>query len=228
MARSDLLKFLCEPASHPSDQGGARSVLAPAPGGWPGRSMSVALSPRRINLMKQPSHDPASLAKERLSSLPIERYMAGRSFISGYPKEERLKISYFQREADGTLVGTAWFGPQAEGPPGHAHGGSISGVLDEAMGIAAWITGHPVVAAQLTVNFQRMVPLGTEATFEAWVERAEGRKLFTRSRLLAAETVLAEAQGLFIVLPESRLEELAQRAAQPQPQSRPASAEATE
>lgn len=164
--------------------------------------------------------------EERFTPLPVEDFLAGRSFISGYPKEERLKITYFRREDDGTLVGTAWFGPQAEGPPGHAHGGSISGVLDEAMGIAAWIKGHPVVAAQLTVNFQQMVPLGTEAAFEAWVERAEGRKLFTRGRLLAGKTVLAEAQGLFIILPENRLEALAQRAAQPQ--SRPESAEATE
>lgn len=166
--------------------------------------------------MKQPSHIPASLAKERLSSLPVEDYLAGRSFISGYPKEERLKISYFQREGDAALVGTAWFGPEAEGPPGHAHGGSISGILDEAMGIAAWVTGHPVVAAQLTVNFRQMVPLGTEATFEAWVERAEGRKIFTRGRLLDGETVLAEAQGLFITLPEQRMEELARRADKPQ------------
>lgn len=146
--------------------------------------------------------------------LPLDEIWVGRSFISGYPKGDRLKITYYMRQEDQALVGKAWFGPEAEGPPGHAHGGSISGVLDEAMGIAAWMDGHPVVAAKLAVTFLQMVPLGTDATFEAWVERAEGRKVTTRGRLRLGEIVFAEAEGLFITLPPERLGELRDRAMQ--------------
>lgn len=107
------------------------------------------------------------------------------------------------------LAGTAWFGPETEGPPGHAHGGSISGVLDEAMGIAAWLAGHAVVAAQLTVNFLAMVPLGTVATFEARLLPVEGRKVRTHARLLREDgETFATAEGLFITLSAEKLEEL--------------------
>lgn len=83
------------------------------------------------------------------------------SFVSGDPFGNRIRVRYFKRERDGALVGKVWFGPGAEGPPGHAHGGSMAAVLDEALGAAAWMSGHPVVAAKLVTVFRRMLPLGT-------------------------------------------------------------------
>jgi acyl-coenzyme A thioesterase PaaI-like protein len=112
------------------------------------------------------------------------------SFVTGdgRPGEaapgERLRVRYFLRADDGRLVGKAWFGRGAQGPPGHAHGGAIAAVLDEAMGAAAWVAGHIAVAARLDTSFQRMLPLGTDATVEAWVEREAGRKIWTSGRLL--------------------------------------------
>ena len=77
------------------------------------------------------------------------------------------------------------------------------------MGIAAWLAGHPVVAAQLTVNFLAMVPLGTVATFEARLLPAEGRKVRTHARLLREDgETFATAEGLFITLSAEKLEEL--------------------
>ena len=55
-----------------------------------------------------------------------------------------------------TAVGVAYAGgsgPPIEGPPGHAHGGSMAAVLDEAMGAAAWMEGHLVVAVRLATSF---------------------------------------------------------------------------
>jgi len=139
---------------------------------------------------------------------PIEplRLEGGRgSFVSGDPAGDRLRVRYFRRERDGRLVGRAWFGPGAQGPPGHAHGGSIAAVLDEAMGAAAWLAGHRVVAVQLDTSFQRMLPLGTDATLEAWVERTDGRKVWTLSRLLdERREAFAEAEALFLELDPER------------------------
>jgi acyl-coenzyme A thioesterase PaaI-like protein len=136
------------------------------------------------------------------------------SFVTGDAQGNRLRVRYFLRDSDGRLVGRAWFGAGAQGPPGHAHGGSIAAVLDEAMGAAAWVAGHVAVAARLDTSFQRMLPLGTDATLEGWVEREEGRKIWTAGRLLdAAGEPFASATGLFIELPPDRFRTLLDRAA---------------
>ena len=138
---------------------------------------------------------------------------AGSSFVSGEPEGNRLRIRYFQRKHDRALVGKVWFGPGSEGPPGYAHGGSIASVLDEVMGGASWLTGHIVLAARLTTEFRQMLPLGTIATLEAWVEKVAGRKVITRGRILRSDgTLFAEGEGLFIKVSEEKLGDLADHA----------------
>jgi hypothetical protein len=59
-----------------------------------------------------------------------------------------------------------------------------------------------------------MVPIGTDATLEAWVEREEGRKIWTSGRLLdGAGEPFAAASGLFIELPAERFQPLLAQAA---------------
>lgn len=147
---------------------------------------------------------------------PLAPFMAvgsGRSYVSGEPTGDRLRVQYFRREADGALVGLARFGPGTEGPPGHAHGGSMAALLDEAMGLAAWIGGRAVVAAKIEVEFRRMLPLHVEARFATWVERVDGRKVHVRGRLHdEAGVPYAESRGLFIEIGGERFKELAANA----------------
>ncbi|MFZ2491562.1 MAG: PaaI family thioesterase [Thermoanaerobaculia bacterium] len=135
--------------------------------------------------------------------VPLDPFTATglrRSFVSGDPEGERLRVHYF-RTSDGRLVADVWFGPGTEGPPGHAHGGSIAAVLDEAMGIAAWMAGHKAVAAQLVTNFKQMIPLGTTARVETTIGGIAGRKVTIAARVRdAAGLTLAEAEGLFVTL----------------------------
>lgn len=149
---------------------------------------------------------------------PLASVGTGRSFVSGDPEGDRLRVRYFRRERDGALVGRIWFGPGAEGPPGHAHGGSMAAALDEAMGAGAWMAGHTVVAARLTTEFRRMLPLNTEVLLEAWVHEVEGRKVKTRGRLFGPDGELyAEGEALFIVLEPERFGPMIERAARGQP-----------
>ncbi len=86
-----------------------------------------------------------------------------------------------------------------QGPPGHAHGGCLAAVLDEAMGAAVWCAGHPVVAARLEVDFRKAVPLGAACTVVAWVTSVEGRKIWAQSEVRAASGAVAtQARGLYI------------------------------
>ena len=128
------------------------------------------------------------------------------SFVSGEPHGDRIRVRYYRRDSDKAVVGKAWFGHLAEGPPGHAHGGAAAALLDEAMGFAGWLSGHTVVAVKLTVNFRQLVPLGKELLFEGQVVRVDGRKITTRGRLFDRDdNTLTDAEGLFLNLEFGRL-----------------------
>lgn len=133
-------------------------------------------------------------------------------FVSGDNHPERLAIRYWVRDSDQHIVGRVGFGVQAQGPPGYVHGGALGAVLDEAMGIAGWIGGHPVVAAELKVQFRRSVPLHTCMEFHGWIDKVEGRKVHIRSVLVDGRgDRYVDAQGLFMILPESRIQEFKKR-----------------
>jgi acyl-coenzyme A thioesterase PaaI-like protein len=119
--------------------------------------------------------------------------------------DDRLRLSYFRRERDGTLVARVWFGPGSEGPPGFAHGGGVAAALDDVMGAGVWLAGYPAVAARIVVDFREMVPLGLEAIIETRIEATEGRKVTIRAWLTDGNRVYAESQGLFVTLGAEQL-----------------------
>ncbi len=137
------------------------------------------------------------------SWVPVEPFPAlkpGRSFVNDIVPNDRLRLAYFRVDGEPGVHAKAWFGPGAEGPPGFAHGGSVAAVLDEALGAAAWLSGHQAVVARLAVDMLEMVRLGTDASVRAWVERVEGRKVYCRGQLKNGTTILAEGEALCIVL----------------------------
>jgi acyl-coenzyme A thioesterase PaaI-like protein len=119
-----------------------------------------------------------------------------RSFVSGDPTGDRLRVAYWYCAQRGELRARAWFGPGAEGPPGHAHGGAIAAVLDELMGVCAWQLGHRVLAARLDVTFVAPLPLGTDAVASARVTAVEGRRITVEGHI----GQYAKATGLFIAV----------------------------
>ncbi len=76
-----------------------------------------------------------------------------RSFVSGGGNRGRLKVQYYCSGEKDTVYTDVCFGPYTEGPPGHVHGGCISAVLDETMGLTAWYFGHAVLSVSLDVKF---------------------------------------------------------------------------
>ena len=121
-------------------------------------------------------------------------------FVSGEPEGNRYRIRYF-RDADHRLRARVWFGPETEGPPGHAHGGSMAAVLDEVLGLAAWAAGYPIVVGNLNVSFRNLLPLEQVVTVASEVVSAEGRKVLVRGWICRGETVFAEAEALCITIP---------------------------
>ena len=123
---------------------------------------------------------------------------------------DRVRLAYFRNPDAPDLYAKAWFGAKTMGPPGHVHGGAMAATLDEAMGAVCWMNGHHVVAATITINFLSMLPIETETTVHAAIERVEGRKVQLRSKLKdPSGRIVAEGSGLFIVLKDEALKALA-------------------
>jgi acyl-coenzyme A thioesterase PaaI-like protein len=122
-------------------------------------------------------------------------------FVSGEPAGNRFRVRYF-RDGEQQLKARIWFGPETEGPPGHAHGGSVAAVLDEVLGLAAWAAGFSIVVGNLNVSFRNMLPLQKVVTVESRVVSAAGRKIMVHGRIFCGEAVYAEGECLCITLPE--------------------------
>lgn len=121
-------------------------------------------------------------------------------FVSGDPQGNRFRLRYY-RDANNALVALAWFGEETEGPPGHAHGGSMAAVLDEVLGLAAWAAGFPIVVGNLNVHFRRLLPLKLVARVETEIVSVKGRKVLVRGRLCDdTGNLYAEADCLCITI----------------------------
>ncbi len=138
---------------------------------------------------------------------PFPDKLTAHSFISGRQDSQVLRVRYFEKKSVRLFAGRIWFGPQSEGPPGHAHGGSQAALLDEGMGAVAWLSGKTVLAAKIEINFRAPLPLGTILTMRAEITGMEGRKVYTQGKLEADDgRVYSEGTGLFVVVdPESFL-----------------------
>ncbi|MDO9256901.1 MAG: PaaI family thioesterase [Bacteroidales bacterium] len=138
-----------------------------------------------------------------------DSYGNGRAFITGDRSDDRIKGRYFQKDSDNSFIARVWFGPATEGPTGFVHGGSMAAVLDEVMGISAWIRGYTVVAARITVAYRKMLPLGTVTTIEAKVKSINGKKVITKGKIYnETGTVFTESEGLYINIPPERFGEM--------------------
>jgi acyl-coenzyme A thioesterase PaaI-like protein len=76
----------------------------------------------------------------------------------------------------------------------------VAAVLDEALGLAAWAAGYPIVVGNLNVSFRTMLPLQKVVTVESRVVSAEGRKVMVHGRIFCGKAVYAEAECLCITI----------------------------
>lgn len=121
-------------------------------------------------------------------------------FVSGEPDGDRYRVRYYRNPA-GELRARVWFGPETEGPPGHAHGGAMAAVLDEVLGLAAWAAGYPIVVGNLNVSFKQLLPLQRVVTVESEVVSAIGRKVLVHGRICSGEQAYASGECLCITIP---------------------------
>jgi uncharacterized protein (TIGR00369 family) len=112
---------------------------------------------------------------------------------------------------DGRATGRVTVGKPHEGPPGLVHGGVVATLLDHVLARATRAAGRGGLTATLTVTYRRPVRLGVPLLLTAEVGRTAGRRTAATARLVAEaepDTVLAEAEGLFVGLRPDRAAEV--------------------
>lgn len=118
-------------------------------------------------------------------------------FGCGPENDTRLGIE--PRFEGDKVVAELVFHPRFEGGPGLAHGGAIAAFFDDLIGFVSMAHQKPAVTAKLEVNYLEPIPLGVTLRGEAWLARAEGRKLYPEAVGYGPNgTVHVEVTGLFL------------------------------
>jgi acyl-coenzyme A thioesterase PaaI-like protein len=112
-----------------------------------------------------------------------------------------VPLSY-RKTADGRIEGEARFARFHLGRNGAVHGGSLGMLFDTVLGLTASVlTGsRRQRTAYLKIDYRNIVPVEKDLQFNSGIERDEGRKIFVSGRLTDGDTLLTEAEALFVRL----------------------------
>ncbi|OBJ55549.1 PaaI family thioesterase [Mycobacterium asiaticum] len=107
-----------------------------------------------------------------------------------------------RKTEDGRIEGWARFPRFHLGRNGAVHGGALGLLFDSVLGLtASWLTGsRRQRTAYLKINYRNIVPIEKELQFSSGIDSVEGRKIFVSGRLTDGDTVLTEADALFVRL----------------------------
>jgi uncharacterized protein (TIGR00369 family) len=120
------------------------------------------------------------------------------------PEGMRLKFAY-DEETD-SFICRFRLGKRYTGPPGHAHGGIIATILDDAMGKVNKLRQVIALTSQMTVNYLKPVPLNQPLRVKSREVRVRGRQHTNMAEILNAKgQVLARGRGLFIAIDPRRM-----------------------
>lgn len=108
---------------------------------------------------------------------------------------------YVWRAAVREIQGALTFGPEAEGLPGYVHGGALSAIADESMGLVCWSEGHCAPGAQVNVTFLHPVRVGDRGQVRASLVAAHERKLSCQAEIRVRDVLVARATGVFVSVP---------------------------
>jgi uncharacterized protein (TIGR00369 family) len=122
-------------------------------------------------------------------------------FGCGKNNPDGMRLKFVYDEELGGFVCRFRLRKRFSGPPGHAHGGVIATILDEAMGKVNKL--HQVIAltSQMTVNYLRPVPLNQPLRVESRELSVHGRRHVNVAEILdSKDNVLASGKALFIAI----------------------------
>lgn len=122
-------------------------------------------------------------------------------FGCGKDNAEGMKLKFFIDEERQRTWCEFKLSRRYQGPPGHAHGGIIATILDEAMGKVNKLRHVIALTKSMEIVYMKPVPLGQKLVVEGHEQKVEGRKHTNVAEIRTQEgEVLARSTGLFIAV----------------------------
>jgi uncharacterized protein (TIGR00369 family) len=131
---------------------------------------------------------------------PLAHGALNHCFGCGLDNPTGLRLKFFV-DSDKNVVCHFRLARRFAGPPGHAHGGIIATLLDEAMSKSNRARGILAMTRHLEVQYLRPVPLGQPLTLTARHTGTTGRRNHIEARLTdASGQILATAKAVFVTV----------------------------
>jgi acyl-coenzyme A thioesterase PaaI-like protein len=106
-------------------------------------------------------------------------------------------------------LGRATFDVTYEGAPGCVHGAVLAATFDIILTAANAIVGAVGPTVSLALRYARPTLTNEEAVFEGWVTEVTDRRVFSKGRIVQGGAVTVEADGVFAIFNQERVNQLA-------------------
>ncbi len=127
-------------------------------------------------------------------------------FACGKNNPDGMRLKFAYDEQRNCFVCRFRLRKRFTGPPGHAHGGIIATILDEAMGKVNRLREVVALTSQITVDYLRPVPLNRPLRVESREISVRGRRHIHMAEILNDKNeVLARSRGTFIAIDPDRI-----------------------
>ncbi|MBV6493699.1 MAG: hypothetical protein LDLANPLL_01722 [Turneriella sp.] len=93
-----------------------------------------------------------------------------------------------------------------EGAPGHAHGGALAVILDEAQGVLCHHLGYFVMTDGFSVKYHKATPLYKDLRIHAKLTSARSKRLYTKASIYLADELLVESKIKWYIIPVRLIE----------------------
>src|SRR5512146_1597877 len=127
-------------------------------------------------------------------------------FACGMDNAQGMRLKFYLDEEGKRFVSRFRLSKRYVGPPGHAHGGIIATILDEAMGKVNKLRHVIAVTAEMTIYYVKPVPLGQPLIAEGRELRVRGRVHINVGEIKNSQgEVLARGKGRFVAIDPHRM-----------------------
>jgi uncharacterized protein (TIGR00369 family) len=127
-------------------------------------------------------------------------------FGCGPGNDSGLRLNFTESPGGQSYICEFQLGEAFGGPPGHAHGGIIATILDEAMSKANRLRQTVALTRRIEVDYLRPVPLGQPLVVEGSIVQVRGRAHYNRAQLRSASgELLAQSRGKFLAIDAEKL-----------------------
>jgi uncharacterized protein (TIGR00369 family) len=122
-------------------------------------------------------------------------------FGCGHDNPQGMRLKFSLDEESRQAICHFKLSRKYTGPPGHAHGGIIATILDEAMGKVNKFRNVLALTASMEINYLKPVPLVQALTVTSSEQNVDGRRHTNTAEISNAKgEVLARSTGTFIAI----------------------------